>query len=1021
MTAIVALAGIAVSGCRAAESVAPAAPLRIGTIERSIAPGEVHRYTVQLHRARALALELEQVGIDLELSAEGPGSEPLTIDNPRVFDRPETLVWVARRSGPVTVSVRPIASDGPAGSYRLRAEAPRPASREDFAAGRGYRWYQTGRREEAASRPVRAIAAFSRAATLFRQAGRDPPEAWAWHKVGNLSLDAVDDPARAEEAFARAVELERRAGGGPALASALNSLARATAHSRTDYYRAASYYQEAREILDREGIEGGDRELRVLIGEATAQAWIGHVHLAIELFQRARKTAIALNDKDGECRALFGLSRTLRRSGDSQGALEAANACRDAARAVLPAWHASMLGELGGIQLDLEHPQLALKLLLDARAVDGSVVSESRWHQDVGRAYGRLGRLREAEEAFAVALERSKSAGEREKIHLDRAYAINRAGDPESALEICQEVQARAFEESDPLAVAGSHYCIGLTLEALGRPLEALEHAQAAVGQVESLRTGLVQDRLRSLFLASKREYYELVIRLLLDLGDGGALGRTAESWWERSFEVAEASKARTLLEGLSRGEAETSDDFERLERKRELEEEIAVLELDLLAGRAGGVGAPGRDPRLEELRRKHQDLDFERGALRAGRPGWRDANALDTARVAEIREVLLSDGETAIVSYFLGAEESYVWVLGRETIAVRRLPPGGKIEQSATQMADRMAKARAPHELAQAEADSAALAELVLEPIADVLASLTAERLIFVPEGALLEVPFAALRIGRSSAAFDLQSRFVLAQAHSGSTALALRRERAWRPSTNGRVAVLGDPVFGCDDSRLTRSVACAAVAEAAADVSPGGSWALDLTDLPRLRASGREAERIAERLSEDDPLLLLGFDARVDRLLAGELSAFRILHFATHGFSNAAASGLVLSRFDAAGREIDGVLREWQVYDLRLAADLVVLSACRSGRGARLTGEGAASLSRAFLWAGASTVVVSLWNVDDGATAFLMDRFYTELSREGVTPAVALGLAQGAVRARPEWSAPRYWAGFVVQGDWR
>ena len=163
---------------------------------------------------------------------------------------------------------------------------------------------------------------------------------------------------------------------------------------------------------------------------------------------------------------------------------------------------------------------------------------------------------------------------------------------------------------------------------------------------------------------------------------------------------------------------------------------------------------------------------------------------------------------------------------------------------------------------------------------------------------------------------------------------------------------------------------------------------------------------------------VLHLGFDARPDAVVEAAASA-RILHFAVHGQvdeERPEASALLLSRWDAAGRARDGELTAAEVLALDLAADLVVLSACRTALGRQVRGEGMLGLGRAFLAAGAGSVLVSLWDVGDAATADLMGRFYHHLLSGGADPAAALAAAQRelAEAGRP----PAHWAGFVIQG---
>ncbi len=156
----------------------------------------------------------------------------------------------------------------------------------------------------------------------------------------------------------------------------------------------------------------------------------------------------------------------------------------------------------------------------------------------------------------------------------------------------------------------------------------------------------------------------------------------------------------------------------------------------------------------------------------------------------------------------------------------------------------------------------------------------------------------------------------------------------------------------------------------------------------------------------------------------MSDQLSQYRYVHFATHGLADSERpelSTIVLSLFDEQGRPQDGFLRAHEVYNLNLPAEMVVLSACETGLGKLTKGEGLVSLTRGFMYAGAARVVVSLWNVNDRATAELMTKFYRRVLVEGERPAVALRAAQIEMWRDKRWEAPYYWAAFTLQGEWR
>jgi CHAT domain-containing protein len=170
-------------------------------------------------------------------------------------------------------------------------------------------------------------------------------------------------------------------------------------------------------------------------------------------------------------------------------------------------------------------------------------------------------------------------------------------------------------------------------------------------------------------------------------------------------------------------------------------------------------------------------------------------------------------------------------------------------------------------------------------------------------------------------------------------------------------------------------------------------------------------------------DRKLALDFSANRQAATSPELSQYRIVHFATHGMIDTVRpelSGVVLSLVNERGEEQDGFMRAYEIYNLRLPADLVVLSACRTGLGKEVRGEGLIGLTRGFMYAGAARVVVSLWDVNDEPTAILMEQFYRGmLGPRRLSPAAALRAAQAWMRRQKRWSSPYYWAAFTLQGE--
>jgi CHAT domain-containing protein len=255
-----------------------------------------------------------------------------------------------------------------------------------------------------------------------------------------------------------------------------------------------------------------------------------------------------------------------------------------------------------------------------------------------------------------------------------------------------------------------------------------------------------------------------------------------------------------------------------------------------------------------------------------------------------------------------------------------------------------------------------------------------------------------------------------------SASALAFVLNDQTRREATN-TVAVFANPVFEADDSRVTKKNGGGANASTEQATVRGVFRDLGLSNgrIPSLPASREEAEAILSMAPRGTGLRALGFEANRAAITHPDLAQYRIVHFATHGFvdyEHPELSGLVLSLVDQNGQPQDGYLRLHDIYNLRLSADLVVLSACNTGLGKEIKGEGLIGLTRGFMYAGAGGVAASLWKVDDEATAELMAKFYEGMFKKGLTPAASMRDAQLWMWQQKRWQSPYYWAAFILQG---
>jgi CHAT domain-containing protein len=330
---------------------------------------------------------------------------------------------------------------------------------------------------------------------------------------------------------------------------------------------------------------------------------------------------------------------------------------------------------------------------------------------------------------------------------------------------------------------------------------------------------------------------------------------------------------------------------------------------------------------------------------------------------------------------------------------------------------------------------EAAVLSQMLLGPVAKKLGT---KRLLVVTQGALQFIPFGVLpsptslnENGGSKTALITEHEIV--SVPSASTLAQLRREFKGRKPAPKSVAVLADPIFSIDDERLDargdRKKRFPIGLEPASElkrtkVDPENAG-VPLQQLPRLFLSRWEAEKIISLVPAGESLQALDFKASHAIASSPGLAQYRIIHFATHAIIDNVhpeLSGIALSQVDERGQPQTGFLRAHEIFNLKLPAELVVLSACRTGLGKDVEGEGLIGMTRGFMYAGAPRVVVSLWAINDKATSELMVRFYRKmLGAEHLPPAAALRAAQIEMSRDERWQSPYFWGAFILQGEWR
>ena len=563
-------------------------------------------------------------------------------------------------------------------------------------------------------------------------------------------------------------------------------------------------------------------------------------------------------------------------------------------------------------------------------------------------------------------------------------------------------------------------YAIAQLQRGKGDRAAALATINQAIAIVEAMRKQVVDPELRTSFFASKQDFYTFKIDLLLewDQQQTGA-GHAAEA-----FHTSERSRARTLLELLDDARADIRQGItpDLLEQEQALQYRQTALDK-----RWQQAFSENSDPSLlPQLQQERQQLLQQtqelRQAIRARSPRYAALTDPEPLTLQQVQQQLL-DPDTLLLQFALGEKRSHLFVVSHNDLQVLSLPPASQIDSLVSALREPLTKNQLPAEI---NSRAAALSKQILGPASQAIAR--HRRLIVVADGSLHLVPFAVLPQGDQ----PLLERHQLLQLPSSSTLALLQRQPSGRPAS---IAILADPIFSSDDSRVRMfappkpssnalgnpvDLRALSLSRAAATLATNPLKPQTWAPLPGTR---REAEAIQRLFPPQQAMVALDDQANLRMAQDPKLARYSILHFATHGIFNTqepALSGLVLSLVDREGKPQDGFMQLADVFNLKLTADLVVLSACETGLAEQVKGEGLVGLTRGFLYAGSSRVLVSLWKVDDAATAAFMQHFYNALLQRRLPPSQALVSAQQQLRSFPGWSSPYYWGAFVLQGEW-
>ncbi len=975
-------------------------PLEPGRpVEREILGGQTHSYRVSLNAGQYLRVMVDQKGVDVAMTLFGPDEARLAeIILPHTLQGRKVIIAVTEVSGNHRLELRSQKKDAAAGRYEVRILDLGDATAEDktrVAVRKLVAEASNLRLQGTAESLTRSIKKLEEALPLIRGIRDRYGESEALGNMG-AAYFVLAEYQKTIEMFSLALAIWQETGDRQGQAIAYSYIANAQ-NGLGEWEKVIESLKKALLIHQAQG--GRLNEATELSNISAFYFKLGDMEKALEYANLALPIRRELGDRGGEAVTLSTIGSIYKASGELRRAIEV-----------------------------FEHA-LALSPPADRRA-------EAANRLNLGIAYAAMGDTQAALDYLKQALPLSREAGDRRV----EAFALRGFGE----VYHLQGQTAKAldyFNESLPIARAtGDRASESLSLSFLARmhrDLNQLQEArvniEAAISIIESLRSRIPDQQQRSSYFATVGSYYDLYIDILMRQRNE----RDSENLNALAIEASERSRARSLLDLLVEARIEIRQDIdpELLKRERTLQQALntsAEQQIRLLSGKPTAEQAETAAKRVASLTGQLQEV---RAQIRAANPRYAALTQPEPLSLKQIQAEAL-DNETLLLEYALGDKRSYLWAVTQTTITGYELAGRAEIEAAARRFYG-LVKGNAKRE--EIEESAARLSQMALAPAVEQFGK---RRLAIVADGALQYVPFAALprpatqvTEGRRVAYTPLIVEHEIVMLPSASALAVLRRETKDRALAPGLVAVLADPVFDGADVRVRR--AAAAVRDSETQGAPfvndpgllrsveetglaDGRW-----PLPRLLGTRREARAILSLAPAQKSRQAIDFEASRETATEGDLSQYQIVHFATHGLINnrhPELSGLVLSLVDKEGRPQNGFLRLNEIYNLRLPAELVVLSACQTGLGKEVRGEGFIGLTRGFMYAGARRLMASLWQVDDAATSELMGRFYRGmLGDQRLSPASALRAAQIGMWKQKSWQSPYYWAAFALQGEWK
>ena len=854
-------------------------------------------------------------------------------------------------------------------------------------------------------------------------------------------------------------------------------LAASQTQNLTNHQQALQTALEALAIFNNLGDQQGKAEAKFLIGKY--QTALGTLADAKTTYEESHQLYQSVQDIPGVFASLIGLNIVAQRQGDWVTALQylgqaellatvdsppsrralMANSLADLYRANgLPVIARTEYERARDYFLQMQPPDtrsanrskmlIGYTYLLEENYTDAAIhlnealasltydLDKANCHEYLGRVHIGLQQYDEALQRLETALESYEAA--HNATEAARVLAlIAQINEQQGALAQARTRYRDALQRFQTIGDRVNESAVNFSLGKLELKASNLKQAEkylkSSLETTEELRRASIANDLTTAYSATVHERYQTYIECLVRKNKL----RPSQRLHIEAFQISELARARSLAELLRYNPPAAGPHQELAKQERSLRQtlgerisarirllgEMATKPKDREQLRAR---LPALETAIQEARHAHGKVAAE---LRQVDPLFAQIQQPTAYSLEQIQREVIDDDQTVLLEFMLGDEASYAWAVRKNDFKFYELKNRTTINNAADALYKLSANKPDGDTEQRIKQAGAELTKLVLEPLKE---QLNARRLIIVADGALHYVPFQMLPVPANENE-PLVTNYEIVNTPSASILGQLRKEKQQRQPTKRLLAAFGDPVFpanyaefkGSGSGELLASAKPNALEpwrRAARDIEIAADN-VDASMLQPLTFSKFELQKLSD-LGGATAMIARGFEASRENLMRTNLSDFSVLHFATHGVldpKDPEVTGFFLSMVDDSGRPQNGFITTPDIYALHAPVDLVVLSACRTGLGKGVRGEGLIGLTSGFMHAGASSVAASLWKVDDNATAHLMEHFYINLLQNNMPPAEALRAAQNVLRQDQRWQSPHYWAGFTLQGEYQ